>query len=71
MKTLKEKRIETLNDKLEPSKEGLYFGEDVKEKFKDILNEIKKRIIEMGDGEYSFGLSYAITIINKHSGFEE
>ena len=28
MKTLKEKRIETLNDKLEPSKEGLYFGEE-------------------------------------------
>ena len=41
MKTLYKKRIKTLNDKLEPTKEGLYFGEDVKEFIKELL-EISK-----------------------------
>ena len=85
MKTLKEKRIETLNDKLEPSKEGLYFGEDVKECFKEILSkmekiknkhfedisqEVSKRSVERNMGSY-FAISYFIRFIQDKSGFEK
>ena len=52
MKTLKEKIIKTLNDKLEPSKNGLYFGEDIKQ-FMSQLEEFiddKRMIQSSGEG---------------------
>ena len=85
MKTLKEKRIETLNDKLEPSKEGLYFGEDVKECFKEILSkmekiknkhfedisqEVPKRNYKYNIGSY-YTISYFMRFIKNKSGFDK
>ena len=48
-KTLSERRIQTLKDDLTPSKDGLYFGEDVKQFIKALNDFMKdKTIIKKG-----------------------
>ena len=68
MKTLKEKRIPTLNNNLTPSKDGLFFEEDVKQFTQEILKEIK----EIWNKTYNFLIYSDIEdIIKQKSGFFE
>ena len=68
-KTLKEKRIRTLKDDLTESEEGLYFGEDVKQFIKEILEKIGF-LMDSNVSRWNNALKRCSEIIKQKSGFE-